>query len=52
MLKPDFIKIDRKLVDNIGRNETNKEIIKTIAMVSKLLGTKLLAEGVETKEEL
>ena len=48
----DVIKIDSCFVKNIDRNSKNQVITKTIIEMAHQLGLKVVAEGIETKEEL
>ena len=50
----DALKIDRSFVNQIGviDNHTGAEIIQTIISLGRELGIKVIAEGVETLEEL
>lgn len=48
----DKIKIDQSFVRNLGRDRGNIEIIRAVAGLSKALGMTVLAEGVETPEQL
>jgi EAL domain-containing protein (putative c-di-GMP-specific phosphodiesterase class I) len=50
VIKPDLIKIDKSLFQNIKDNQINKEIIKSIAKMSHNLGIRVLAEGVEDSD--
>ncbi len=50
--KVDTLKIDRSFVMGCARNEQNIVVIKTIAAMGHSLGHKIVAEGVETREEL
>lgn len=47
LIKPNIIKIDKTLFSNIKDNYINQEIIKAISSMSRNIGTKALAEGVE-----
>ncbi len=51
-LSPDIIKIDRTLITNINQNVRKQHFLSGIVDFAKLNGIKVLAEGVETKEEL
>ena len=46
------VKIDQSFVRDIHLNENNQTIVQTIIFMSKNLGMDVIAEGVETKEEL
>ncbi len=48
----DVIKIDMSFVRNIPQSHIDRSIVSTIIELSKSLGLKSLAEGVETKEQL
>ncbi len=48
----DKLKIDQSFVRNITHNPKNQIIVKTIINLGKGLGMQVLAEGVETQEEL
>lgn len=45
-----FIKIDQSFVKDIGKDSTSTAIVRTIISLSKTLGAKTTAEGVETQE--
>lgn len=46
------LKIDRSFVSSMADNNENTEIVRTIVMLARNLGMKVVAEGVETKEQL
>ena len=48
----DILKIDKSFVDDIPENQDDKEIAATIIAMGHTLRLKVLAEGVETKEQL
>jgi diguanylate cyclase (GGDEF)-like protein/PAS domain S-box-containing protein len=48
----DTLKIDRSFVGRICENNENREIVRTIIMLAQNLGMSVIAEGVETKEQL
>ena len=50
--KPHYIKIDMELVRDIDKDTFKQEIMKTFVSLSNATNMKLIAEGVETKEEL
>lgn len=48
----DTLKIDRSFVKNVGENGENSEILGTIISLAKSLRMRVIAEGVETVEQL
>ena len=48
----DVIKIDMSFIKNISKSHIDREIVLTIIRLSKLLGLKSLAEGIETRNQL
>ncbi|MEH2173186.1 putative bifunctional diguanylate cyclase/phosphodiesterase [Nostoc sp.] len=46
------LKIDRSFISRMGTNSKNLEIIEIIVTLAHKLGVNVLAEGVETKEQL
>ncbi len=46
------LKIDRSFVDRMGDGESDLEIVKTIVRLANNLGLSIIAEGVETKDQL
>ena len=52
MVKPQIVKIDRSLIYNLHNNFINKEILKSIANMCFKIGALVLAEGVESEEEI
>lgn len=51
-LRIDELKIDQSFVFGLGKNSSDKTIIKTILMMGEEFGFEVIAEGVETKEQL
>ena len=49
---PDIIKIDRFFLQSIEKNVKKKLLVKSVTQLAIQLGIKVVAEGVETKEEL
>jgi EAL domain-containing protein (putative c-di-GMP-specific phosphodiesterase class I) len=45
------VKIDMSFVKDIGKNKDNEEIIKIIILLAKVLNLKVVAEGVENKQQ-
>lgn len=48
----DYIKIDRSFVSNIETNKSDKVLCEVIVEMAHKLGFKVVAEGIETKEQL
>ncbi|MBE4909406.1 EAL domain-containing protein [Bacillus luteolus] len=51
-LEPDYIKVDRSLISGVDKNEVKKNILEAFVMFAKKMNSKVLAEGIETFEEL
>jgi EAL domain-containing protein (putative c-di-GMP-specific phosphodiesterase class I)/GGDEF domain-containing protein len=49
--KPDFIKIDRFFIREIEKDPDKKVFVSSIVNMAHLMGSVVVAEGVETKEE-
>jgi EAL domain-containing protein (putative c-di-GMP-specific phosphodiesterase class I) len=52
MLPLDTLKIDRSFVSHMTASSENREIIKTVASLATSLNLDIIAEGVETEEQL
>jgi two-component system CheB/CheR fusion protein len=48
----DELKIDRSFVDDVAQNSDDRTIAQTIIAMSKTLGLSVVAEGIETQEQL
>lgn len=48
----DYVKIDQSFVRNIGTDPGSRTIAETIIMMSHKLGKKVIAEGIENREQL
>lgn len=48
----DYLKIDRSFVSHLVENESDKALTEAIIVMAHKLGIKVVAEGVETKEQL
>ncbi|HSP21871.1 MAG TPA: EAL domain-containing protein [Planococcus sp. (in: firmicutes)] len=48
----DTLKIDKSLIDDISGNHRNLAILSAIIQVGKNLQTEVIAEGIETKEQM
>jgi EAL domain-containing protein (putative c-di-GMP-specific phosphodiesterase class I)/GGDEF domain-containing protein len=51
-LRPDIVKIDRHFIDGIDRDPFKRKFVKAIQGLADDFGVMLIAEGVETAEEL
>lgn len=51
-LRPDYLKIDMDLVRNIHKDLYKQSMVKALVDISNSLNIKLIAEGIETTEEL
>ncbi|NNM53906.1 MAG: EAL domain-containing protein [Spirochaetales bacterium] len=51
-IRPDIIKIDLEIIRNIERDPVKQSVFRALAAIARENGIKLLAEGVETSEEL
>jgi EAL domain-containing protein (putative c-di-GMP-specific phosphodiesterase class I) len=50
--QPDLIKLDLALVRNIHQDKVKQAILHGIMIVCQEVGIDIIAEGIETKEEL
>ncbi len=51
LIKPDILKIDRFLVQEIQGDFYKQEVLRSLVNMARRLGTLIIAEGVETQEE-
>ncbi|MED4403220.1 EAL domain-containing protein [Metabacillus fastidiosus] len=51
-IMPDYIKVDRSLVSGIDQNEVKESILEAFVTFSNKMNSKVIAEGIETEEEL
>ncbi|ACK64133.1 diguanylate phosphodiesterase [Rippkaea orientalis PCC 8801] len=49
--QPDFLKLDMKLIQGISQNSVKQAILSGIQITSEKLGIKLIAEGIETRDD-
>ncbi|MDP1558133.1 MAG: EAL domain-containing protein [Nitrosomonas sp.] len=47
----DYIKIDRSFISNLTHNETDRTLVEAIIAMAHKLDIRIIAEGVETKEQ-
>lgn len=50
--QPDYLKLDMHLIRGIDTDKARQAIVTGIAKVAELIGSKLIAEGVETSAEM
>lgn len=48
-IRPDWLKIDRRFVMDIDQNPESQHMVGTICAMARVLGIKVIAEGVETE---
>lgn len=51
-LAPDFIKVDLSLIRGIDTDPPRQELLRALHAVAGKLGGQIIAEGIETSEEL
>lgn len=51
-LHPDFLKIDRSLIQGVNTDPIKWALLETFVTFSKRIGCRIIAEGVETTEEM
>ena len=51
-MRPDIIKVDRSLVDGLARDPARRSVVSGFVLLAFELGATVLAEGVETAEDL
>ena len=52
LLEPDLVKIDKVCVNGIGRDESRARSLKRLIKVANSLGAEIVAEGIESREDL
>lgn len=50
-LRPDFVKIDRHFICEIHNDKVKQQFVRSIKNIAKELDCKVIAEGIETKDE-
>jgi EAL domain-containing protein (putative c-di-GMP-specific phosphodiesterase class I)/CheY-like chemotaxis protein len=50
-LEPDIVKLDMSLVRDLDRHPTKRRVVGAIATLCRELGSRVVAEGVETRDE-
>ena len=51
-VEPDFVKIDRHFIADINRSYINAKLVEAVATACGRIGIKVVAEGIEHREEL
>ncbi|MDF2837536.1 MAG: diguanylate phosphodiesterase [Paenibacillus sp.] len=51
-LRPDYLKVDRSIIQHIHCDDVKEHILTTLQEVAGKIGAELIAEGIETGEEL
>jgi EAL domain-containing protein (putative c-di-GMP-specific phosphodiesterase class I)/putative methionine-R-sulfoxide reductase with GAF domain len=51
-LTPDFLKLDRELVKDLDRDRNRRALVSAVVAFAAEVGTSVIAEGVETADEL
>lgn len=51
-VKPDYVKIDKHFITEIDQQADKYRFMETILTLAKSLGTRVIAEGIETESEL
>lgn len=50
-LQIDYLKLDRTFILNIDKDNDAKKVVISVIQLAKALGLKVIAEGIETKEQ-
>ncbi|GAB2722703.1 GGDEF domain-containing protein [Paenibacillus thermoaerophilus] len=51
-LQPDFVKIDRSLIDRVDKEKTKEHLLEMFVSFARKMNIRLVAEGIERREEL
>lgn len=51
-LRPDYLKVDRSIIDSVDRDPVKQHVISTIVRLAEQTGSTVIAEGIERPEEL
>ena len=51
-LQPSVVKLDRQLISALDKNPRQQVLVKSVIEICKDLGATVVAEGIETREEL
>lgn len=50
-IMPNFIKIDRSIIQNIDKHDVKNSVLQSLVLLAKNIGCEVVAEGIETEEE-
>jgi len=50
-LQPEFIKLDKSLIDGIHKDPVKRALVETTAIFADKIGSQIIGEGIETKEQ-
>ena len=50
-LQPEYIKIDKSLIDDIHKDPVKRALVETTVSFANKIGSKIIAEGIETKAQ-
>jgi EAL domain-containing protein (putative c-di-GMP-specific phosphodiesterase class I)/CheY-like chemotaxis protein len=50
-LRPQFMKVDRSIVEQIERDDRKQRLVELLVVFAKATGTQLIVEGIQTEEE-
>jgi EAL domain-containing protein (putative c-di-GMP-specific phosphodiesterase class I) len=51
-LRPDYLKVDRSIIQNIHLDEVKEHILNTLVQLACKMNISIIAEGIELEEEL
>lgn len=51
-LRPDFVKVDRHFIENLHRDVVKRDFLSSILAIGRGLNCRVIAEGIETADEL
>jgi EAL domain-containing protein (putative c-di-GMP-specific phosphodiesterase class I) len=52
LLEPDYVKLDMSLIRDVHLSATKQKVIRSMTDLCKDMGMKVVAEGIETRDEL
>lgn len=51
-IRPDYVKIDGHFIENIHEDSIKRQFVRSFCEIANDIGCKIIAEGIETEEEL